>query len=113
VRLPILKLRNVESRWEGHDILELQLDKIKDDQFAEQIQKRVYDPESNDIKRLATDLVNNGQKEPIAVDPSFTKIWRGHRRFLAAKSAGLRSLKAIVLTEDGWMKGIQNGTIKP
>jgi len=55
VRLPILKLRNVESRWEGHDILELQLDKIKDDQFAEQIQKRVYDPESNDIKRLATD----------------------------------------------------------
>ena len=107
-----MNLRNIGTKWEGHDVFELPLDKIKDDQFEEQIQKRVYDPESNDIKELAADLVKNGQKEPIAVDPSFTIIWRGHSRVLAAKIAGLRSLKAIALTEDEWMKGIQNGTIE-
>ena len=48
-----------------------------------------------EIQELASDLVQRGQQEPIHVCPDGTTL-RGHRRVMAARLLGWKTIKAIV-----------------
>jgi len=64
-----------------------------------------------EVADMARALAEDGQREPIVVDPTLTIIWNGHTRYLAARRLGWRTIKAIVLTPDQWSEALRNRQI--
>ena len=54
------------------------------------------------IHRCARSLREKGQLELIYINENFTKIWKGHTRYLAAKELGWKTIKAIIMSEEEW-----------
>ena len=74
------------------EVLELDLKKLTAHPQQDQLFAR---PSTQEIERLADDIVRNGLRQPIEILPDGTII-RGHSRVLAARHAGLKSLPGII-----------------
>jgi len=61
-----------------------------------------YDPDK--VNEMAKKLDEEGQKEPIVLDPTLTQIRDGFARYLAAKQLGWKTIKATVMTDGEWKK---------
>ncbi len=59
-----------------------------------------YDPDK--VNQMAKKLAQEGQKEPIVLDPTLTQIRDGFARYLAAKQLELKTIKATVMTDREW-----------
>ena len=62
----------------------------------------LYDPDK--VNEMAKKLNEEGQKEPIVLDPTLTQIRDGFARYLAAKQLGWKTIKATVMTDGEWKK---------
>lgn len=56
------------------------------------------------INEMAKKLDEEGQKEPIVLDPTLTQIRDGLARYLAAKQLEWKTIKATVMTDGEWKK---------
>ena len=81
-----------------HDV---PLQNIKPGLQTQQLLNR-YDPDK--INEMAKKLDEEGQKEPIVLDPTLTQIRDGLARYLAAKQLGWKTIKVTVMTDGEWKK---------
>ena len=61
-----------------------------------------YGPDK--VTEMAKKLNEEGQKEPIVLDPTLTQIRDGFARYLAAKQLGWKTIKATVMSDGEWKK---------
>ena len=61
-----------------------------------------YDPDK--VNEMAKKLDQEGQKEPIVLDPTLTQIRDGFARYLAAKQLGWKTIKVTVMSDGEWKK---------
>jgi ParB-like chromosome segregation protein Spo0J len=80
---------------------EVPLQNIKPGLQTQQLLNR-YDPDK--ANEMAKRLDEEGQKEPIVLDPTLTQIRDGFARYLAAKQLGWKTIKATVMTDGEWKK---------
>ena len=80
---------------------EVPLQNIKPGLQTQQLLNR-YDPDK--VNEMAKRLDEEGQKEPIVLDPTLTQIRDGFARYLAAKQLGWKTIKATVMTDGEWKK---------
>jgi len=80
---------------------EVPLQNIKPGLQTQQLLNR-YDPDK--VNEMAKRLDEEGQKEPIVLDPTLTQIRDGFTRYLAAKQLGWKTIKATVMTDREWKK---------
>ena len=77
------------------------LESIKPDWQTQQILKTYG---TGKVNKMARSLQDEGQKEPIVVDPTLTQIRDGFTRYLAAKRVGLKEFKVTEMTDEEWWK---------
>jgi ParB-like chromosome segregation protein Spo0J len=77
------------------------LENIKPGLQTQQLLNR-YDADK--LNEMAKKLDEEGQNEPIVLDPTLTQIRDGFARFLAAKQLGWKTIKATVMTDGEWKK---------
>lgn len=77
------------------------LQNIKPGLQTQQLLNR-YDPDK--VNEMAKKLDEEGQKEPIVLDPTLIQIRDGLARYLAAKQLGWKTIKATVMTDGEWKK---------
>jgi len=56
------------------------------------------------VNEIAKKLNEEGQKEPIVLDPTLTQIRDGFGRYLAARQLGWKTIKATVMSDGEWKK---------
>jgi len=61
-----------------------------------------YDP--GKVNEMAKKLDEEGQKEPIVLDATLTRIRDDFARYLAAKQLGWKTIKATVMSDGEWKK---------
>jgi ParB-like chromosome segregation protein Spo0J len=61
-----------------------------------------YGPDK--VTEMAKKLNEEGQKEPIVLDPTLTQIRDGFARYLAARQLGWKTLKVTVMSDGEWKK---------
>ena len=54
------------------------------------------------VDRMAKELGNEGQRDPIIVNPTLTQIRDGHTRYLAARQLGLKTIRVTMMTDEEW-----------
>ena len=59
-----------------------------------------YDPDK--VNEMAKKLNEEGQKEPIVLDPTLTQIRDGYARYLAARQLGWKTIKVTVMSDGEW-----------
>jgi len=77
------------------------LQNIKPGLQTQQLLNR-YDPDK--VTEMAKKLNEEGQKEPIVLDPTLTQIRDGFARYLAAKQLGWKTIKATAMSDGEWKK---------
>ena len=80
---------------------EVPLQNIRPGLQTQQLLNR-YDPDK--VNEMAKKLDQEGQKEPIVLDPTLTQIRDGFARYLAAKQLGWKTIKVTVMTDGEWKK---------
>ena len=81
--------------------IDVPLQNIKPGLQTQQLLNR-YDPDK--VNEIAKKLNEEGQKEPIVLDPTLTQIRDGFARYLAAKQLGWKTIKVTVMTDGEWKK---------
>ena len=77
------------------------LQNIKPGLQTQQLLNR-YGPDK--VNEMAKKLNEEGQKEPIILDPTLTQIRDGFARYLAAKQLGWKTIKVTVMSDGEWKK---------
>jgi ParB-like chromosome segregation protein Spo0J len=85
-------------------VVEIRLENIQlDAQELEVLRKYETNPElQKHVAEMVASLEKEGQLEPICLNENYTKIWRGHTRFLAAKKLGWKTIKAEIMNAEKW-----------
>jgi ParB-like chromosome segregation protein Spo0J len=77
------------------------LQNIKPGLQTQQLLNR-YGPDK--VNEMARKLNEEGQKEPIVLDPTLTQIRDGFARYLAARQFGWKTIKVTVMSDGEWKK---------